>query len=280
MINFLHTYLPETVLISLGKIHVYWYGLFIVAGVLAALSVSLKLTKKTSVPQNSLFDLAFWLIIFGILGARIYHVFLEFGYYIENPLNIFKVWEGGLAIHGAIIAGLIVVFVFCKKHKINFYLMATIIAPGLALAQAIGRWGNYFNQELFGKPTNLPWGIPIEMMRRPHIYISDDFFHPTFLYESLGNFIIFGILLWLSLYFLNKKKTDYVFIITAYLIMYSLLRFLTEFIRIDKTPYVFGWRLPQVASLLLIIVSVSFLVWKKIKKGKAELSMKDGTSPR
>ena len=279
MIDFIHNYIPDATIVSFGSVQIYWYGFFIVIGILSALSISLKLAKKSNLSQNNIFDLAFWIIIFGILGARIYHIFLEIGYYLENLLDIIKIWEGGLAIHGAIIAGAITVDVFCRKQKMNFWQTCAIIAPGIALAQTIGRFGNYFNQELFGRPTDLPWGIPIEILKRPHRYIGSEHFHPTFLYESLGNLLVFAVLMFLLFHFLKRGKKNYEYIIVSYLVMYSILRFLVEFIRIDITPYLFGLRFPQVMSLLIIIVCIAFIVFKQIKKRKADID-NDGSSPK
>jgi phosphatidylglycerol:prolipoprotein diacylglycerol transferase len=266
MFYFLHNFSPTPVLISVGPLHVYWYGLFIVLGVLAGLSITLKLANKFGLSANKIFDLAFWMIIFGIIGARVYHVLLEWGYYSQNYWNILKVWQGGLAIHGGIIAGLLVLFYFCWKEKVNFWLVAAVFAPGVAIGQAIGRWGNYFNQELFGTPTNLPWGIPIDFMNRPDRYLSASYFHPTFLYESLGDLLIFIILLLIIRQFFIKKFTNYKIILLAYLIMYSALRFSTEFLRTDITAYFFGYRWPQVISILIIITSIFLIFFPKKKK--------------
>jgi phosphatidylglycerol---prolipoprotein diacylglyceryl transferase len=270
MFNFLHSLTPEPILISFGLFKIYWYGLFVVLGVLAALTVSLKLAKKFKFSPNQIFDFSFWMIIGGIFGARLYHVILEWPYYSQNPVSIFKVWQGGLAIHGGIIAGLLVLAYFAWKEKMNFWALAALFAPGIALGQAIGRWGNYFNQELFGKPTNLPWGIPIDLMNRPARYISAEFFHPTFLYESLGNLVIFFILLFLVFKFLKKGWTNYKIIFLTYAILYSSLRFSMEFLRTDVTAYVFGFRWPQVFSLLIIIVSAILFFFPKNKKGETE----------
>jgi phosphatidylglycerol:prolipoprotein diacylglycerol transferase len=270
MFNFLHTFLPTPVLISFGPLHVYWYGLFVVLGVLAALTVSLKLAKKFGLSANKIFDLSFWMIIAGIIGARLYHVILEWvPYYSQNPWNILKVWQGGLAIHGGLIGGLLVLIYFCWKEKVNFWLLAAIFAPGIALGQAIGRWGNYFNQELFGKPTDLPWGIPIDFMNRPDRYLSANFFHPTFLYESLGDLLIFAILIFIVAQFLKKKWTNYKIIFLVYLILYSTLRFFMEFLRTDLTAYFYGYRWPQVFSLAIIIISLIILFFPKKKKEEA-----------
>jgi phosphatidylglycerol---prolipoprotein diacylglyceryl transferase len=278
MFNFLHNFSPTPVLISFGSLHVYWYGLFIVLGVLAALTVTLKLAKKFGLSPNKIFDLSFYAIIAGIIGARLYHVALEWPYYSQNLWNIFKVWQGGLAIHGGLIGGLLVVLYFCWKEKINFWLIAAIFSPGIVLGQAIGRWGNYFNQELFGTPTGLPWGIPIDLINRPVNYISAEFFHPTFLYEFLGDLAIFLILLFLVLKFLKKGWKNYKIIFLLYLILYSTLRFFMEFLRTDTTAYLFGFRWPQIFSLAVIVISIILIFLPKIKKGEA-LSSSDNFLP-
>ena len=134
--------------------------------------------------------------------------------------------------------------------------MAALYTPALALGQAIGRWGNYFNQELYGLPTDQAWGIPIETTRRVQEYYNHEFFHPTFLYESIGNLLIFFILFWLHKQFIKKDITVYAVIIAAYLFLYSLLRFSLEFIRIDKTPELLNLRFPQIASIVLAFISI------------------------
>ncbi len=270
MFTFLHNFRPEAVLFSFGPINVYWYGLFVVAGILTAVFITAKLAECYHLKREKIIDLAFWIIIFGLVGARIYHIFLEFGYYAEHPLDVFKIWNGGVAIHGGIIAGLLVFYFFSKKEKMSFWFLTSLAVPGLALGQAIGRWGNYFNQELFGTPTSLPWGIPIDIMNRPIEFISSTYFHPTFLYESLGCLLIFFILFFGHLFLIRKEKIGFknYFTITAiYAILYSILRLGLEFIRIDSTPVVYGWRWPQIASALIIIIFIFlFFLLPKIKK--------------
>lgn len=262
MINFLHTFQPNPILISLGPINIYWYGLFIVLGALAAIFATFKLAYYYKINKETIIDLAFWLIINGIIGARLYHVLLELPYYLNYPLDIIKIWQGGLAIHGAIFAGIIIIWRFSKKHRHNFWLLTSIIAPGMALAQAIGRWGNYFNQELFGKPTTLAWGIPINIINRPIEYISNEFFHPTFLYESMGSLLIFFILIAIHIWIIKKRVMRYELCVMSYALLYSLLRFTLEFIRIDPTPVAFGLRFPQIISLIIIFFSIIFLATK------------------
>jgi phosphatidylglycerol:prolipoprotein diacylglycerol transferase len=265
MINFLHTYTPDPILISFGQIHIYWYGFFVVLGILIGITVATKLSSYYQIKKDIIFDLAFWLIIFGLLGARIYHVFLELPFYAKQPLDIFKIWNGGLAIHGGILAGIIVLYFFIKKHQINFWQISAVAVPGLAVGQAVGRWGNYFNQELFGSPTNLSWGIPIDIINRPFAYLNYGYFHPTFLYESIGSLIIFLTLL--SLHYLiikKKKRLEPWILIIFYLVAYSLLRFCLEFIRLDSTPILAGLRFPQWVSLIIIIAS-ALLIFIKLK---------------
>ncbi len=272
MINWLHTFHPQPTLLAFGPLHIYWYGFFMVLGILAALGISFKLAKYYKIAPGILFDLSFWLIINGLIGARLYDVFLQFSYYLHNPSAILKIWQGGLAIHGAIIAGLITVFIFTKKRKLSFWKLTALVVPGLALAQAIGRWGNYFNQELFGVPTNRAWGIPIDFINRPWSYLTNDFFQPTFLYESLGCLLIFLLLSGFNLYLIKKDQlNDYYFIWTTalYMLLYSVLRFSLEFIRLDNTPLFLNLRWPQVISLILILASFSFLIYNPHAKTKS-----------
>jgi len=269
MINWLHTFHPQAIFLSFGPIHIYWYGLFMVTGIIIALGISYKLARFYKIKTDSLLDISFWLIINGLIGARIYDILLELPYYLKYPLNMFKVWQGGLAIHGAIIAGLITVYFFARKRKISLWSLTAIVTPGLALGQAIGRWGNYFNQELFGLPTTKPWGIPIDLINRPIDYISNDFFQPTFLYESLGCLSIFFVLIGANYLLIKKGKLNkyYFVLLTAfYLILYSILRFCLEFIRIDATPTFLNLRWPQVASLFIIFGSIILIIFNSYAK--------------
>ncbi len=275
MFSFLHTFHPDPILISFGPFHIFYYGFFIVCGILLGSMIIFKLAEQYNINKNTVIDSAFVVVLSAIAGGRLYHVFLELPYYLEHPLNIVMLWRGGLAIHGAIIAGLLSIYLFAKKNKIDPVLLAALYAPALALGQALGRWGNYFNQELFGLPTNLPWGIPIDANRRIGEYYNYEFFHPTFLYESIGNLVIFAILFWLHKQFIKKSIKSYSVIIAVYLFLYSLLRFSLEFVRIDKTPELLGLRFPQIASLILIAVAFYIfysnknnlkLIFKKINK--------------
>lgn len=267
MIN-LHSFIPDPIFLDLGPIKIYWYGFFIVLGILAALTITIKLAAFYNIKKETIIDLTFYALIAGIIGARVYDVLLEYKYYFHNPLDIFKIWNGGLAIHGAIIGGTLAVWLYVRKNKLNFWQIGALAVPGLALAQAIGRWGNYFNQELYGKPSVLPWSIPIELEHRLVDYSSYNYFHPTFLYESIGSLFIFFVLIYLH-YSTIKQKLNFQFLVFFYLILYSSLRFSIEFLRIDPTLIFFGFRFPQLVSIIIIAFSIICICLPLITKKKA-----------
>jgi len=242
-----------------------------VLSMILGMVTAIMIAKHYQITKDQIIDLSFYLIISSLIGARVYEIFLELPYYLAQPMEMIKVWRGGLAIHGAILGGLIALGLFVRKNKtFNFWKLAAIIVPALALGQALGRFGNYFNQELFGKPTDLPWGIPIDLLNRSNDYISANYFHPTFLYESLGSLVIFGLLLLGHYLIIKKKKTtiaNFRLIVLIYIILYSTLRFLLEFIRIDSTPILGSLRWPQIASLGLIIISLIILLFSYVKTG-------------
>lgn len=254
--NFLHYFQPQPILFTLGPLTVRWYGLLIAMALLICILLAVRLAKKRGLEEGKIYDLALWAAIGGIVGARLYDVFfIAWDYYQYNLLDIFKIWQGGLAIHGAVIGGLTVLLVAARIKKISFWPLLDLFVV-LPLGQAIGRWGNYFNQELFGRPTDLPWGIPIDAANRPSQYLDQQYFQPTFLYESLLNLVLFGILL-----FAFKKKSSPGVIFCLYLVGYGLIRIFTEFIRIDETTLLFGIRLPQLVSGIVIVAALILLIY-------------------
>lgn len=269
MINFLHNFIPNPILLEAGFISLHWYGLFVVSGILATLLVTVELAKKFNISSDKVYNAGFYIIIFGLIGARVYSVFLDLPYYLQNPLHIFAVWQGGLAIHGGLIGAGLAIWLITKKSNSSFWTWADIAVPGAALGQAIGRWGNYFNQEIFGTPTDRSWGIPIDMANRPAQYLSSQYFHPTFLYESILNIINFVILLLLFKLLLNKDyklKTGSGIIFLIYLINYSIIRFSMEFLRTDVMPEFFGLRVSALVSLVIIIGSLGVLILRLKKR--------------
>jgi phosphatidylglycerol:prolipoprotein diacylglycerol transferase len=275
MINWLHTFLPQPVLLAVGPFTIYWYGLFLVLAMLVGIFITVKLAKLYKIKSEVILDLSFWLLLGGLVGARLYHVGLEWNYYSLNPWDIFKVWQGGLAIHGGLIAGLLVALIFAKRHRLNFWTLSAIVAPAVAFGQAIGRWGNYFNQELFGFPTSLPWGIPINPANVPAAYVLNNtirYFHPTFLYESLFCLLL-GVCLLLAHRAAKQEKNltaNLQAITLSYLIFYSVGRFILEEIKIDPTPMVGVLRWPQVISLVIMIIALlwEIFVLRQVKKSR------------
>lgn len=261
---FLHTYNPQPIVANLGPLTIHWYGLFLALAALAGYLVFRRSGRAYRINLPDLENLFFWTVLFGFIGARLYHVLNEWDFYAAHPQDIVRIWNGGLAIHGALIAGGVVFMLYSRKRKLSFWLLADIVAPALVLGQAIGRWGNYFNQELFGRPTNLPWGIPIETINRPLDYIGSTYFHPTFLYESLGSLLLFLLLLFLHRKRLqNQKNADFKktagIIFLTYLIADSLIRFGTELLRVDRVPQVFDVRLPLLVSIAIALGAA--IVW-------------------
>jgi len=239
------------------------YGLFIAIGVLIGLEAAKKAQKKlasfgTTYFKFDLEDFVPWLLLPGIIGARLYHVVDYWQYYSQNLTEIFKVWQGGLGIYGGILGGLTGLYfyvIFHKKRQLLAYILDSI-AFALPISQAIGRLGNFFNQELFGLPTHLPWGIFIDINNRPVEYITTSYFHPLFAYEAFLNLILFTLMRKLL-----QKQRHPGFYLGVYLLGYGIIRFGMEFLRIDQ------WRLgflttAQWISLLSIMFGTYISLYK------------------
>ena len=263
---------PE--LIQLGPFSIRWYGLLIAISVLLGLNLSGELARKKGLKKSLINDLLPILVLASIIGARTYYVAFEWRNYTGknfwssiNLLNLnipipsaLEIWGGGIAIHGALIMGSLSVIFFCRWRKESFWEVIDVLVPSVALGQAIGRWGNFFNNEAFGIPTNLPWKLFIPYEFRPEIFSGQNYFHPTFLYESIWNIIVFGILI-----FLFKKSNANELSLPSgtlsciYLISYSLGRIWIEALRIDPLclggvpPFCEGGiRMAQFISLFLM----------------------------
>lgn len=260
---FLHTWHPQPLVATIGTLELHWYGVLLAIASISAIGLLIRQGKRYGFDSNALFDAALIIIIVGFIGGRLYHVLNEWSYYRTHLTDIWRVWNGGLALHGGLIAGGIAVFFVARRQQWSAWLLADVAAPAVALGQMIGRWGNYFNQELFGRPTNLPWGIPIDQRYRPAQYFGQEFFHPTFLYESLGLLLILGGLLFLHRRYGKQLRTGHFpagVISLAYLGSYALLRVLTELLRLDRTPVIGGLRLPILVSGVLLISSIVVLL--------------------
>ncbi len=246
---------------TIGPLPIRWYGLLIASAVLIGVSLSTYLAKRRGVNPDLISDLAIWLVIAAIPCARLYYVAFEWDKYVDNPAEIVAIWHGGIAIHGAILGGLIAALLFARLNKISFWQLADLVAPSLILGQAIGRWGNFFNSEAFGRPTDLPWKLYIPPAQRPIGYTQFDYFHPTFLYESLWNLAVFALLITLFRWGLkhpNGLKVGTLFLV--YLVAYSLGRVWIEGLRMDSLM-VGPLRMAQMVSLTCVAIGTFGLIW-------------------
>ncbi len=254
----------DSVLFDFGIIEIKWYSFLIFLGMLIAYFLINKEAKKKKLPGEYLSDMFFYGIIIGILGARIYYVLFNISYYLNNPVEIFMIWHGGLAIHGGIIAGLIFLIIYTKKKKINLWLLLDIVVVGLIIAQAIGRWGNFFNSEAYGRIVdfNTLKNLHIPQFIIKGMYIDGAYREPTFLYESLFSFLCFLVLL-----IVRKNKKQKTGILTAiYVIWYGIERFFIEILRSDSLM-LGPIKIAQVISIIAIIFGI-WLIITSIKKNK------------
>ncbi len=262
----------------IGPVFVRYYGIIIMMGALAASLLAAHEAKRREQDPELVWDGFVWVLIGGIIGARLWHILtptpadiavgLTTQYYLTHPLDALNIRSGGLGIPGAVIGGMIALYLFCRKRKISFTMWVDIAAPGLALGQAIGRWGNFINQELYGPPTELPWGIYIEPQYRLPGYEYFERFHPLFLYESLWNLMNMAVLLILQRKYAHKLKTgDLLFI---YLIIYPVGRFLLEFIRLNAAE-VAGINANQTVMLIVAIGAAVALFFRHRKDHRDEV---------
>ena len=252
---------PGPMLFEWGSIAVRWYGFLIASAVLIGVTLSQYLAKRRQVEPDLLADLAIWLVISAIPAARIYYVVFQWPQYQNNPGDILAIWKGGIAIHGAILGGTIAALIFAKLQKVSIWILADLVVPSLALGQAIGRWGNFFNSEAFGRPTDLPWKLYIPPANRPLDYANFEYFHPTFLYESLWNLLVFSLLLFIFFRSLKPNSPIKTGTLTLfYLIAYSVGRFFVEGLRTDSLM-AGQLRTAQIVSLILISLGTVGLIW-------------------
>lgn len=225
---------------SVGPFFVRFYGIILMGGAVAGAFLATREAKRRGYDPEIVWDLFIYLLIGGIVGARIWHILtpspssgVTTSWYLSHPLDALAVWKGGLGIPGAVIGGLIALYFYSRRTGVNFAEWTDIASPSLALGQAIGRWGNFVNRELYGAPTNLPWKIYIDPAHRLANYQNVEYYHPLFLYESLWNLMNLFLLLWISRRFAGSLKNGDIFL--AYLVVYPLGRFLLDFLRLDAS---------------------------------------------
>ena len=254
----------DRVLFDFGFFQIKWYSFFIFMGALTASLLIIKEIRKKDIKDDLIIDIIFYGIIIGILGARIYYVLFNLPYYLKNPIEIIEIWNGGLAIHGGIIATLIFLIFYTKKKKINLLLLMDIIAVGLVIAQAIGRWGNFFNGEAYGRVVSLSFlkSLHLPQFIIDGMFISGHYREPTFLYESIANFICFIILIIVR----KNKKLKTGMLSGIYLIWYGIVRFIIESFRSDSLM-LGPIKMAQLVSIISCIVGI-YLFTKNINNNK------------
>lgn len=255
--------------ITIGKFTIYYYGIIIMIGVIAAAFLATHEARRKGANSELVWDGLIWVLIGGIIGARLWHIFappasqeaigITTQFYLTHPLDAINIRAGGLGIPGGIIGGVIALYLFTRRHKLSFPFWLDVAAPAVALGQAIGRWGNFFNQEVYGLPTNLPWAIFIDPQYRLPGYENQPYYHPLFLYESIWSLITLILLLWVSRRYKDWLRDGDVFLI--YLIMYPFGRFMLEFLRLD--PAKIGIiNINQIIMLVVALASAGFLFWR------------------
>ncbi len=247
---------------SIGILSFSWFGLILSVAIIIAYLVNLYHIRLHKENTDKLLELTLYGIPMGIIAARLYYVMVNWPLYAAAPNEIFQIWHGGLAIHGALIGVTLTILIYSKVNKISFWRWADLVVPGLILGYAIGQWGNFINQDAFGYPTDVAWGIYIDYVYRPIGYEQFDFFHPTFLYESLWNLLIFILLFaisWIAAKKPNKIASGSLFLL--YIIFYSAGRVVTEEFRLDS-EMLNGWRLAQIISAISIFFGGTLLFWR------------------
>lgn len=260
---------PGPLVFQLGPFALRWYGLLIALAVLLGLLLATRLGKARGIEPALISDLLPLLVLGAVVGARTYYVLLEWRQYSGRWLDVFAVWQGGIAIHGALIGGTLTLILFCRWKRQPFWALLDVLVPAVALGQAIGRWGNFFNSEAFGLPTDLPWRLTIPIQQRPVEFLQQSGFHPTFLYESIWNL---GVCILLLLLFRQASRGRILLpaggLSCIYLMAYSSGRVWIEGLRIDplclfsEPPFCSGGlRMAQLMSLLLIGLGGLGLWW-------------------
>jgi prolipoprotein diacylglyceryl transferase len=247
---------PSTNSIEIGPLSLHMYGLMLALGVLAAYKIAEVRYKQQGRDPTDIARMSVVVVISGVLGARIYHLFTGYKWDQDGIAGAFQIWKGGLSIWGAVLGGLIGVLIMCRVQHLDTFAVMDAIAPGLAVAQAIGRWGNWFNQELFGRPSTMPWALKIDAGHRPARYLAYETFHPTFLYESLWCLSIFAVILWAERRFRFRKGQAF----ALYVALYTLGRTYFEWLRVDPASKILGVRFNLLLSAALCVGATVWFV--------------------
>jgi phosphatidylglycerol:prolipoprotein diacylglycerol transferase len=252
----------DPIAFELGPLQVHWYGLIIGTGVLLALYLAVRESERRGLNKDTFVDLILYAVPIAIICARIYYVLFEWGYYSQNPGEIIKIWHGGIAIHGALIGAVATAVVFARAKNLSFWKLADIAAPSLLLGQAIGRWGNFMNQEAHGGEVSRAF---LENLFLPdfiinQMYINGSYYHPTFLYESVWNIV--GVAVLLLLRKANLRRGE---LFLGYVIWYSIGRFFIEGLRTDSLMLTEHLRMAQVMSVALIVIAIGLIIFRRMR---------------
>jgi prolipoprotein diacylglyceryl transferase len=254
---------PSSGTLDLGPLTIHMYGLMLLAGIAACIAITGRRWVKRGGDWDLIFRVAVWGVGFGIVGARAYHVLTSWDELPDEWWGPVAVWEGGLGIWGGILGGVLAGSVIARRAGVSVLELLDAAAPGLLVAQAIGRVGNWWNQELFGKPTDRSWGLEIDASRRPDEYLLDDTFHPTFLYEALWNLGAAALLLVLDRFYRFRPPA----LFALYIALYTGFRFYLEQLRIDPSKEIGGMRVNAWVSLVVFVLAVAFFVWWQFFRG-------------
>jgi prolipoprotein diacylglyceryl transferase len=252
---------PSDGAIHLGPLQLRAYGLMIALGVIAAVRLASRRWAKRGGNPDDLVAVATIAVPAGLVGARIYHVITDYQRFQGRWLHAFAIWEGGLGIWGGVALGALVGWYVARRRGLDATLMLDMCAPAIPLAQAIGRWGNWFNQELFGGPSDLPWAVEIDASHRPVEYAADETFHPTFLYESIWNLVVVGLVLAVERRFRIRTGGLFAFYVAAYTVG----RFFMEQLRVDEANELLGLRVNEWTSIVVFLLAVT-VVW--VRRGR------------
>ncbi|HEV2529699.1 MAG TPA: prolipoprotein diacylglyceryl transferase [Thermomicrobiales bacterium] len=247
--------LHDPVAFSVFGLEIRWYALILLSGIVGAIVLIQWLVRRRGMDRDFILDIAPWVVAIAIVCARLGYVLVSWDSFRDDPLDALNIREGGIAIHGAVLGGALVVAWFCRQRRYRFLLWGDLILTGVALGQAIGRWGNWANQEAFGTPTSLPWAVTIDPERRPAEYADQATFHPTFLYESIANLVNVGVMTWVVLRMPGHRWLREGDAVWAYMVLYGVERAIIESIRTDSV-YVGPLPGPTWVSLVLIIGGV------------------------
>lgn len=253
----------DPVAIRIGPLAVRWYGILIATGIALAYFLAQSEAKKRGFDDDFVVDLLIWAVPISIISARIYYVIMKWDSYSQNPERIIQIWNGGIAIHGALIGAIITAFVFCKKRNVSFWKLADIAAPSILIGQIIGRWGNFVNQEAHGGPVTREFleklFLPDWIINQMYIERLGTYVHPTFLYESLWNLVAFIILIFARKW--NWRRGE---MFLFYVVWYSFGRFFIESLRTDSLYLVGDLRSAQVVSIIGIVVGIGLFVYRRL----------------